>query len=232
MIENITPQIKTLLAQNRKLEAISLAFEQMGNLSEAKSYVTQLENELSGPVTQEIVKLDTEIVPENTLDTTPAPDMDEIKKQALHILTQEGSKLKAVKWVIEQTGWGLKESKSYVDDLQDQSIVPEDTLDAIPSLDMDEVKSHVLVSLGLNKKLYAVKWVRDQTDWSLKESKTYVDDLQVQNAQQIKDLNLIPQIIGLLEQNRKLEAVKFVKMQTSWGLREAKDYVDHLQIGL
>lgn len=232
MIEDITPQIKTLLAQNRKTEAISLAFEQMGNLSEAKSYVTQLEHELSAPVTQEIVKLDTEIVPEDALDVTSSPDMDEIKKQAFHILTQEGSKLKAVKWVKEQTDWGLKESKSYVDDLQDQSIVPEDTLDAIPSLDMDEVKSHVLVSLGLNKKLYAVKWVRDQTDWSFKESKTYVDDLQVRNAQQIKDLNLMPQIIGLLEQNRKLEAVKFVKMQTSWGLREAKDYVDHLQIGL
>ena len=28
------------------------------------------------------------------------------------------SKLKAVKWVKEQTGWGLKESKFYVDDLQ------------------------------------------------------------------------------------------------------------------
>jgi len=171
MIENITPQIKTLLAQNRKLEAISLAFEQMGNLSQAKSFIAQLEEELSAPVTQEIVKVDLDLIPEDQLDLALPPDMEEIK-------------------------------------------------------------SHVLVSLSLNRKIYAVKWVRDQTGWGLKESKLYVDDLQAQNKQQIKDLNLLPQVIDLLQKKGKLEAVKFVKDQTNWSLREAKDYVDGIQQGL
>ena len=183
MIENLTPQIKTLLSQNRKVEAISLAFEQMGSLSEAKSYVAQLEGELSAPVTQEIVKLDDEVVYEEVLDSAPSPNMEELKKQALHILTQEGSKLKAVKWVKEQTGWGLKESKFYVDDLQTQDIVPEDTPDEIPPPDMEEIKKEVLHLTQEGLKLKAIKLVREQTGWGMKESKSYVDNVLTQNEE-------------------------------------------------
>jgi len=170
MVENITPLIKTLLAQNRKVEAVSLAFEQMGNLSQAKSFVAQLEEELSAPVTQEIVKLDTDIILEEELEAPPP--------------------------------------------------------------DMEAIKSQVLVLLNLGKKIQAIKWVRNEAGWGLKEAKLYVDDLQAENKQQIQDLNILQQMTELLQEGRKLEAVKFIKVQTNWSLREAKDYVDNIQAGL
>lgn len=232
MIEHLAIQIKALLSQNRKVEAVSLAFEQMGSLSEAKSYIAQLEDELSAPVIQEIVKLDTEVVYEEVLDSTPSPDMDEVKKQALHILIQEGSKLKAVKWVKEQTGWGLKESKFYVDDLQTQEIVPEDTLDAMPKPDMGEINKQVLHLIQEGLKLKAVKWVREQLGWGMKESKIYVDNLQTHPNAEIEHANLLRNVTGFLKQKKKIEAIKFVKGQTNWSLREAKDYVDNIEDGL
>ncbi|OJJ21248.1 hypothetical protein BKI52_11830 [marine bacterium AO1-C] len=180
MSENTTLQIKTLLAQNRKSEAVSLAFEQIGNLSEAKSFIAALEQELSAPVTQEIVKLETDIVHEDPLESIPTPDMEEIKAQAL-VLLDLGRKIEAIKWVKEQTNWGLKESKLYIDDLPSQNIVPEEVLDTVPPPDMDKIKKHVLQLTQEGLKLKAVKWVREQLGWGLKESKLYVDNLQDQN---------------------------------------------------
>jgi hypothetical protein len=39
------------------------------------------------------------------------------------------------------------------------------------------------------------------------------------------------QIHGLIEQGSKIEAIKFVRETTGWGLNEAKDYVDGLDQG-
>lgn len=171
MIENLMPQIKDLLTQNRKAEAVSLAFEQIGNLSEAKKYIAQLENELSAPVTQEVVKVAAEIVPEES--STPPPP-----------------------------------------------------------LDIEAIKSQALILLNVGEKIRAIKWVRDETGWDLKEAKQYIDDLQATNKPQINAVNMVSQVVHLLEQKKKIEAVKFVKEQTNWSLREAKDYVDNIEMGL
>ncbi len=111
MIENITPQIKTLLAQNRKAEAISLALEQVGDLSEAQSVVTQLEKELNTSDTHEVVKAKTEVVPEeNNLD------LEELEMKTLQML-QTRSTLQTLKWLKETSGWHLKDAMDFLDKL-------------------------------------------------------------------------------------------------------------------
>ena len=40
--------------------------------------------------------------------------------------------------------------------------------------------------------------------------------------------DLLPQIRRLLAANKKIEAIKLVRMRTSWGLAQAKDFVDKI----
>jgi ribosomal protein L7/L12 len=43
------------------------------------------------------------------------------------------------------------------------------------------------------------------------------------NLERLKD-----QVLGLIDRNQKVEAIKLVREATGWGLRESKDYVDAL----
>jgi len=108
---------------------------------------------------------------------------------------------------------------------------------AIPPEIDDQLKN----LLAKNRKIEAVKLVREHTNWGLKEAKDYVDKLalslktggqgQAQAAKPGVNRNLLlieGRLQALLRENKKVEAVKLVLEQTGWGLKEAKDYVDRL----
>ena len=45
------------------------------------------------------------------------------------------------------------------------------------------------------------------------------------------DITLKHQVLNLLKQDEKIEAIKLVHHSTDWGLKESKDYVDSLHYG-
>ncbi len=88
--------------------------------------------------------------------------------------------IEAVKRVREVTGWGLKESKDYVDAIErdPQNVPPLPTLapDFIPATGLTpEVNAEIRQLMARNQKIEAVKRVREATGWGLKESKDYVE---------------------------------------------------------
>ncbi|MBA3531609.1 MAG: ribosomal protein L7/L12 [Ardenticatenales bacterium] len=70
-----------------------------------------------------------------------------------------------------------------------------------------------------DKKLEAIKRVREITGMGLKESKDYVEAL----------MPLDEEVRALLARGKKIEAVKRVREETGMGLKEAKDYVEALE---
>ena len=105
---------------------------------------------------------------------------------------------------------------------------------------------HLLIQ---NKKLEAVKLIKERTGWGLKESKDFVDDLTTSsgnkpsyspkgelavNSEGID--NFISQatrdeVLQLINQDRKMEAVKFVCDHSDLGLFDAKNLVESMQAG-
>ncbi|HEU5086057.1 MAG TPA: ribosomal protein L7/L12 [Roseiflexaceae bacterium] len=95
--------VAQLLARGNKIEAIKLVRERTGwGLKEAKDYVEALPNAppLPAPVAPEA--------------PVSAGSMDDEARALL----AKGQKIVAIKLVRERTGWGLKEAKDYVDELE------------------------------------------------------------------------------------------------------------------
>lgn len=102
---DVEADARTLLASAGKIHAIKRVREltNMG-LKDAKEYVESLER---GEAPARPATID-------PFDERMAPDD---LQQAARILVQQGNKIAAIKLVREQTGWGLKEAKDYVDGL-------------------------------------------------------------------------------------------------------------------
>ena len=74
-----------------------------------------------------------------------------------------GAKVAAIKYVRDRTGWGLSDSKLYVDYLVDGKTL---------KIDFKQV-STLLLAAGL---ISTIKYVREVTGWGLKEAKDLVND--------------------------------------------------------
>ncbi|WP_228270486.1 ribosomal protein L7/L12 [Acinetobacter guillouiae] len=102
-------------------------------------------------------------------------------------------------------------------------------------------RQEILLLIQQGRKVEAVKWVKDHSDLGLKEAKDYVENL-TENAYNFafadtaqsdssRDIHLqIPQqdIHALIQQNRKIEAIKLVMENSNLGLKDAKDFVEQL----
>lgn len=88
--------------------------------------------------------------------------------------------------------------------------------------------------LAHNHKIEAIKRVRAVSGWGLKDAKDYIDQMAAGSIRSgMTDANstladMDDELRSLLAHNRKIEAIKQVRMATGWGLKEAKTYVDQL----
>lgn len=101
-----------------------------------------------------------------------------------HILTLNNTqgKLTAIKYCCDTYGWGLKESKDYVDHITGDATYTKPVPPRSGAPDAAQVAS----VLQFQGKLHAVKYVKEQTGWGLKESKDYVDALAGQQHIPVK----------------------------------------------
>ena len=106
--DEILREVNTLLTQGKKIEAIRRLRETTDwGLRECKAYVDALAagQEPSQPSAR----------PSPTIPYgMPLPD---VLLQEVHAQLAQGRKISAIKIVREATGWGLKESKEYVESL-------------------------------------------------------------------------------------------------------------------
>jgi ribosomal protein L7/L12 len=149
----------------------------------------------------------------------------------------QNERIEAIKWVLHQTGWGLKRSRDYVEE------VARAMLSSLPTEAKGALEQEIGALVQQGARIEAIKRVRQATGWGLKECKDYVDQLSssgpageaVPVPPLFRDSGLdlsqhtVSQIRVLLAEGHKVRAVQLVRTMANVGLREAKEYVDSLQ---
>src|SRR4051812_11733731 len=109
--------------------------------------------------------------------------------------------------------------------------LPETTGPAM-SIDSD-LESRVRSLMDEGRKIDAIKLYRGRTGAGLRESKDAVEAIGRGQAPPSRqdDRSLQDQLASLLEQGRKIEAIKVYRERTGAGLMESKDAVEAMQRG-
>jgi len=96
--------------------------------------------------------------------------LDKLENQVRAPIDQN-LKIEAIKLVRRTTGWGLRESKDYVDALVRAA------LPTLSPVDEAAIEQKVKALMQQDRYAEAVKHMRDRTGWGLGDCKAYVDAL-------------------------------------------------------
>jgi ribosomal protein L7/L12 len=162
--------------------------------------------------------------------------MDPSLQSEVSLLLREGRKIEAVKRVREATGLGLKESNELVERWEVPQPAPARLGEAPKPADMGSAMGEARALLQEGKKIEAVKRVREATGLGLKESKELVERWEVPPEPAPARLGEAPKPVdmgsamrearALLQEGKKIEAIKRVREATGLGLKEAKELVE------
>jgi ribosomal protein L7/L12 len=206
-------ELESLLKQKKKISAIKLFRQETGaDLKEAKLAVEQIEEEL---YREEYVVL--------------LADHQE-QRVELESLLRAGHKIAAIKRYRQITGLELRQAKRDIEEMQiglrplsaEELHAKVDNVDALQSL------------LQSGNKLQAIKLYRQSHGVGLKEAKEAVEALVVgnvppQHEKQFVDPDKLQQ---LLRNKQKIAAIKYYRICTGVGLKEAKEAVEWLEKGI
>ncbi|MBU0494005.1 MAG: hypothetical protein KKA73_30995 [Chloroflexi bacterium] len=170
---------------------------------------------------------------------TPAPpDPEELGRQ-IRPLLEQGRLIDAIKLYRQLTDADLLEAKNAVDEVA-RGIAAEPT-GMVPGL-ANEVEKQIRQLLQQERKVDAIKVYRRHIDAGLAEAKHAVDEIEhsMRDVGRDKPTTTAPegpaewenQIRQLLEQGRKIDAIKVYRQHTYVGLAEAKHAVDEIERGM
>ncbi len=97
-------------------------------------------------------------------------------------LLEQDRKIQAIRLVMQQTEWGLKKAKDYVEGLQ-RELFPRYASVSKVSDEPDKFmidKARQLITQG--RKIEAIQLVHHASDMTLKESKDYIDRLALEHS--------------------------------------------------
>lgn len=147
-------------------------------------------------------------------------------RQHVQQLVAEGREIAAIK-KLRQQGMELNEARQYLDALPIHDLI-DDVGQPSELQHQDQVDSEVRRLLALGQKIKAVKYVRTQWGYGLKEAKVYVESLEKTSSSPQNRTEMDLDVRMLLAQNRKIEAIKLVRLQLGYDLKDAKNYVESL----
>jgi ribosomal protein L7/L12 len=156
-------------------------------------------------------------------------------------LVRGGQKINAIKLVREQTNWGLKEAKDFVEALEAGKPLP--AKPNLPDYPRPSDTSYgspdwtrIREQLAAGRKIEAIKIYREQTGVGLKEAKDAVEMFERGQTPPPPNISAPPptipghinldEIRQLLAAGNKIEAVKRYREQTGLGLKESLDVID------
>lgn len=104
-----------------------------------------------------------------------------------------------------------------------------------PIVISDDLRQQVQRLVAEGRTITAIKKLRQQ-GMGLHEAKQYLDTLPKlpaidefgKSSASLNQAEVDSKVRRLLSQNQKIKAIKFVRQQLGYGLREAKDYVESL----
>lgn len=151
----------------------------------------------------------------------------------IHYQLAMGNKIKAIKLYREQTGVGLKEAKEAVERMALELRAP-GIEHPIAEIHADnELRQLILAGY----KIQAIKYYRQQTGAGLKEAKEAVErmtpELKASASEPTSpkegDLVNPEELQRLILAGQKIQAIKYYRVSTGVGLKEAKEAVDWLE---
>ncbi len=121
--------------------------------------------------------------------------------------------------------------------------LPPSSFHVIPTpLDPDaDIQQIALYFISRGQKLEAIKHVRQVSGWDLKAAKDYVEALESGAIPSAPSMSasvasvspeLRASLLDLVNNRRKVEAIKMLRAHTGLGLKEAKDYVESLDVAV
>ncbi len=216
MMQILKIKIAILLLRWQKMEAESMAFEELAEMGKAKELVREVENKIKEAKFPEALYLKV---------------LDYLEKD---------QKLQAVKDIVQIARISLKEAKDIADGMWDYFRNGHNT--SLPTTHPEptrELLATVKTMIANDKKLEAIKLIKDTLGIGLIEAKDMADKIAEntniiglmpknnENTTSMADLSA--QVINLLQQRQKIEAVKLAKEVLGVGLKEAKDFVDEIE---
>jgi len=97
----------------------------------------------------------------------------------------------------------------------------------------NELEAELRALLAEGRKIEAIKRYREETGAGLAAAKEAVEAVERGEPMaptQPEDLTLETDVVSLLEQGRKIDAIKLYRERTGTGLKEAKDAVDAIAV--
>ncbi|ABW28494.1 hypothetical protein [Acaryochloris marina] len=147
-------------------------------------------------------------------------------RQQVQQLVAAGREITAVK-KLRQQGMELNEARQYLDALPTPP--PTDVLGpSSRQQNYEQVEAEVRRLLTQDQKIQAIKYVREQWGYGLKAAKAYVESLEGTSSPSQNSDDVDAEVRLLLSQNRKIEAIKLVRLRWGYDLKDAKNYVESL----
>ena len=148
---------------------------------------------------------------------------DQDLEERIRSLLAEGQKIEAIRVYREATAAGLAAAKEAAEALEQGHPLP-----VANELD-SELRAELLALLQEGQKIEAIKLYRDRTAAPLASAKALVEALaRGENPRMSGQLAGVSEeeLLALLEQGQKIEAIKLYRERTGAGLKDAKDAVE------
>jgi ribosomal protein L7/L12 len=150
----------------------------------------------------------------------PGAAGDERLAAEIRTLMNQGQKIQAIKVYRERTSAGLADAKRAVEAIgRGESLSRPDS----------SIEAELAPLLDRGEKIQAINVYRQRTGADLAEAKRAVEAIQGGESARSIDSSIETELAPLLEQGKKIQAIKVYRDRTGAGLKEAKDAVEAMQ---
>jgi hypothetical protein len=149
------------------------------------------------------------------------------------------NELEVLKFVMDRTGWPLAESKSFCDKIKLQiGHVPKAKPTEMPQEPSPTLKNHISkeeLEINVREKIAAIgkletiSYIVKNTGWTLKDSKTFCDKIEVELNQEIQATSQKLNKVSSTNSKADEDQINFIISKTGWAYDKAKAYFKDIQ---
>jgi hypothetical protein len=149
------------------------------------------------------------------------------------------NELEVLKFVMYRTGWTLAKSKAFCDKIKLQTgHVPKDKPNEMPlepsptlknNISKEELEIIVREKIAAIGKLETISYIIKNTGWTLKESKTFCDKIELELNQEIQSTSKKLNKASSTNSKADEDQINFIISKTGWAYDKAKAYFKDIQ---
>lgn len=143
------------------------------------------------------------------------------------------------KFVMDRTGWTFAKSKSFCDKLKPQTshdskakpseMPQEPSLTLKNHISKDELEINVREKLAAIGKLETISYIIKNTGWTLKESKSFCDKIELELSQEIQATSQKLNKVSSTNSKADEDQINLIISKTGWAYDKAKAYFKDIQ---